>query len=285
MVLRLLARYRRTVVLGSAILLSFFLMTMAVRQEEHLTPFLKRVLLESVSPFLKATTYLRDGVSDIWGNYVDLRSVRQENLRLREEIEAYQARLRVLEGARRENQRLQTLLGLRETMPFSYVAARVVGRDSTNWFHSLLIDRGSRHGVERHGAVVAPGGLVGQVLEVGPFSAQIQIITDPVSSVGVLLETSRVTGLLVGAQLGRLRIKYLPILTEVRVGEIVMTSGLGTVYPKGILVGKVVAVDKRIGALFQEATVEPSIDFSRLEEVLVIAGERADLSRSQRSGK
>lgn len=101
----------------------------------------------------------------------------------------------------------------------------------------------------------------------------------------MLLETSRVTGLLVGAQLGRLRIKYLPILTEVRVGEIVMTSGLGSVYPKGILVGKVVAVDKRIGALFQEATVGPSIDFSRLEEVLVIAGERADLSRSQRSGK
>jgi len=260
-------------------------MTMAVRQEEHLTPFLKRILLESVSPFLKATTYLRDGVSDIWGNYVDLRSVRQENLRLRGEIEGYQTRLRVLEEARLENQRLQTLLGLRETMPFSYVAARVVGRDSTNWFHSLLIDRGSRHGVERHGAVVAPGGLVGQVVEVGPFSAQIQIITDPVSSVGVLLETSRVTGLLVGAQFGRLRIKYLPILTEVRVGEVVMTSGLGSVYPKGILVGKVVAVDKRIGALFQEAIVGPSIDFSRLEEVLVIAGERADLSRSQRSGK
>ncbi|MEE8224763.1 MAG: rod shape-determining protein MreC [candidate division NC10 bacterium] len=285
MVLRLLARYRRTVVLGSAILLSFFLMTMAVRREEHLTPFLKRVLLESVSPFLKATTYLKDGVSDIWGNYVDLRSVRQENFRLREEIEAYQARLRVLEEAGRENQRLQTLLNLRESKPFSFVSARVVGRDTTNWFHSLLIDRGSRYGVERHGAVVAPGGLVGQVVEVGPFSARIQIITDPVSSVGVLLQTSRVTGLLVGAQLGRLRIKYLPILTEVRVGEIVMTSGLGSVYPKGILVGKVVAVDKRIGALFQEATVEPSIDFSRLEEVLVIAGERADLSRSQRSGK
>jgi rod shape-determining protein MreC len=285
MVLRLLARYRRTVVLGSAILLSFFLMTMAVRQEGHLTPFLKRILLESVTPFLKATTYLRDSVSDIWGNYVDLRSVRQENLRLREEIEGYQTRLRVLEEARRENQRLETLLGLRETIPFSYVAARVVGRDSTNWFYSLLIDRGSRHGVERHGAVVAPGGLVGQVVEVGPFSAQIQIITDPVSSVGVMLETSRVTGLLVGAQFGRLRIKYLPILTEVRVGEVVMTSGLGSVYPKGILVGKVVAVDKRIGALFQEATVEPSIDFSRLEEVLVLAGEQADLSRSQRSGK
>lgn len=285
MVLRLLAKYRRTVVLGSAILFSFFLMTMAARQEEHLTPFLKRVLLESVSPFLKATTYLRDGIADVWGNYVDLRGVRQENLRLKKEIEAYQVRLRALQEAGRENQRLMTLLNLRETASFAFVASRVIGRDVTNWFHSLIIDRGYRHGLDRHMAVVVPGGLVGQVIEVGPLTAQIQLITDPMSSVGVLLETSRVTGLLEGAHVDRLRIKYLPILAEVRVGEVVMTSGLGGVYPKGIPVGKVVAVQKRSGALFQEATVEPSIGLSRLEEVLVIARERAGPSRSEWSGE
>lgn len=283
MVLRLLARYRRTVVLGSAILLSFLLMSMEVRREGHLTPFLKRALLESVSPFLKATTYLKDTVAETWNSYVDLRSIRQENLRLKAEIETYQARLRNLEEAHRENQRLNTLLDLREREPFRFVAARVVGRDTTNWFHSLILDQGSRHGIKRHMAVVAPEGLVGQVVEDGPLSARVQLITDPVSSVGVLLQTARVTGLLVGAQFGRLRIRYLPIRAEVGVGEIVMTSGLGGVYPKGILVGKVVSVDKRSGALFQEATVEPSIDFSRLEEVLLIAGERAHLSRSQRS--
>lgn len=285
MVLRLLARYRRTVVLGSAILFSFFLMTMAARQEEHLTPFLKRVLLESVSPFLKATTYLRDGVADVWGNYVDLRGVRQENLRLKKEIEAYQVRLRALEETGRENQRLMTLLNLRETTSFAYVTSRVIGRDATNWFHSLIIDRGYRHGLDRHMAVVVPGGLVGQVIEVGPLTAQIQLITDPMSSVGVLLETSRVTGLLEGVHVDRLRIKYLPILAEVRVGEVVMTSGLGGVYPKGIPVGRVVAVQKRSGALFQEAIVEPSIGLSRLEEVLVIARERAGPSRSEWSGE
>ncbi|MFQ5989843.1 MAG: rod shape-determining protein MreC [Candidatus Methylomirabilales bacterium] len=285
MVLRLLARYRRTVVLGSAILLSFLLMTMEVRREEHLTPFLKRVVLESVSPFLKATTYLTDTVTGIWHNYVDLRLVRQENLRLKDEIEAYQARIRALEEARRENQRLKALLDLRKDKAFRFVATRVMGRDTTNWFHSLLIDQGSRHRMEQHMAAVAPGGLVGQVVDVGPLSARVQLITDPASSVGVLLQTSRVTGLLVGTQFGRLRIKYLPIRAEVGVGEVVVTSGLGGVYPKGILVGKVVAVDKRSGALFQEATVEPSIDFSRLEEVLVIAEEQAGLSRSQRSEK
>ncbi len=282
MILRLLAKYRRTVVLASAILFSFLLMTMEVRREENLTPFLKRLLLESVSPFLKATRYVKQTAQETWDNYVDLRFVRQENRRLHEEIEALQTRFRVLEEARGENQRLKTLLGLRESLSFTVAPAGVVGKDATNWFHSVLIDRGSRHGIERHMAVIAPGGLVGQVVEVTPSSARVQLITDPVSSVGALLQSSRVTGLLVGAQSGRIRIKYLPVRAEVRAGEVVVTSGLGGVYPKGILVGKVVAVDRRSGALFQEATVEPGIDFSRLEEVLIVTGKGSRPARSLR---
>lgn len=272
MILRLLVKYRRMVVLASAVLVSFLLMTMEARREENFTPFLKRLLLESVSPLLKATASIKRTSQGIWDNYVDLRSVRQENVRLREETQELETRLRELEEVRRENQRLKTLLDLREKQPFDVTPAVVVGKDATNWFHSVLIDRGSHHGVARHMVVIASGGLVGQAVDVAPSSARVQLITDPVSSVGVLLQDSRATGLLVGAQSGRLRIRYLPIRAEVRTGEPVITSGLGGVYPKGVLVGKVVAVDKRSGALFQEATVEPSVDFSRLEEVLVVSG-------------
>jgi rod shape-determining protein MreC len=282
MILRLVAKYRRTVVLASAVLFSFLLLTMEVRRDEALTPFLKRLLLESVSPFLKATAALKRSAGEIWDSYVDLRFVRQENVRLQEEVEALKARLGAVEEAHRENQRLKNLLGLREREPFQVVAAGIVGRDATNWFHTLLIDRGSRHGVERHTAVIAPAGLVGQVVEASSSSARVQLITDPVSSVGVLLQGSRVTGLLVGGQSGRLRIRYLPLRAEIQTGEVVITSGLGGVYPKGILVGKVLAVDGRGGALFQEATVEPSVDFSQLEEVLVITGQASRSARSQR---
>jgi rod shape-determining protein MreC len=282
MILRLVAKYRRTVVLASAVLFSFLLLTMEVRRDEALTPFLKRLLLESVSPFLKATAALKRSAGEIWDSYVDLRFVRQENVRLQEEVEALRARLGAVEEAHRENQRLKNLLGLREREPFQVVAAGIVGRDATNWFHTLLIDRGSRHGVERHTAVIAPAGLVGQVVEASSSSARVQLITDPVSSVGVLLQGSRVTGLLVGGQSGRLRIRYLPLRAEIQTGEVVITSGLGGVYPKGILVGKVLAVDGRGGALFQEATVEPSVDFSQLEEVLVITGQASRSARSQR---
>jgi rod shape-determining protein MreC len=282
MILRLVAKYRRTVVLASAVLFSFLLLTMEVRRDEALTPFLKRLLLESVSPFLKATAALKRTTGEIWDSYVDLRFVRHENVRLQEEVEALRARLGAAEEAHRENQRLKNLLGLREREPFQVVAAGIVGRDATNWFHTLLIDRGSRHGIERHTAVIVPAGLVGQVVEASASSARVQLITDPVSSVGVLLQGSRVTGLLVGGQSGRLRIRYLPLRAEIQTGEVVITSGLGGVYPKGILVGKVLAVDGRGGALFQEATVEPSVDFSQLEEVLVITGQASRSARSQR---
>lgn len=274
MILRVLTKYRRTVVLSSALFLSFLLMTLEVRREGDLAPFVERLLLESISPFLKATTYVKTGVVSLWESYVDLRRVRQENLRFHEEIQSLQRRLRTLEEQAHENWRLKTLLRLQEQEPSPSLVARVVGKDATNWFRSLVIDHGSHHGISRHMAVIAPEGLVGQVAEVTPRSARVQLITDPVSSVGVLLQSSRVTGLLVGTELRRLRIRYLPILAEVRPGEVVVTSGMGGVYPKGVLVGKVVAVDKRSGALFQEAVVEPSVDFSSLEGVMVIMGGR-----------
>ena len=281
MIVRLVTRYRRTVVLTGVILFSFLLMTMEVRREEHLVPFLKRLLLESVTPFLKATTYLKQTTRDIWENYVDLRSVRPENRHLQEEIEALRSRLRVLEETGRENQRLRGLLGLREREPVTVVPAAVVAKDATNWFHTLLIDQGARHGIGRHMAVIAPGGLVGQVVDVSPSSARVQLITDPISSVGVLLQGSRVTGLLVGGQSGRLRIKYIPLRAEIPLGEGVITSGLGGVYPKGIVIGKVVAVEGRSGALFQEATVEPGVNYSQLEEVLVVTGQDRRSLRSE----
>ncbi|MGH7405628.1 MAG: hypothetical protein ACREJA_07105, partial [Candidatus Methylomirabilales bacterium] len=102
MILRLVAKYRRTVVLASAVLFSFLLLTMEVRREETLTPFLKRLLLESVSPFLKATAYLKRSAGEFWDSYVDLRFVRQENVRLQGEVEALRARLGAVEEGQRE---------------------------------------------------------------------------------------------------------------------------------------------------------------------------------------
>ncbi|MFQ5839726.1 MAG: rod shape-determining protein MreC [Candidatus Methylomirabilales bacterium] len=270
MIVRLLQRYRRSVILSAAVVCSFLLMSLEARRETDALSFLHQVFTESVSPLIKVTTYSSHALRDVWNAYIDLRHVREENVRLKEQVQVLEMRLQRVEGPAHENRQLKELLGLRTKTAFRTVAALVVGKDSMNWFRSLLIDKGLKHGVRRHMAVIAPKGLVGQVVEVTPWTARVQLITDPVSSVGALLRQSRVRGLVVGELGSSVRIKYLPVRAEVTVGEAVVTSGMGRVYPKGIVIGRVASVSRKKGALFQEARVDPGVDFIRLEEVLVV---------------
>jgi rod shape-determining protein MreC len=112
--------------------------------------------------------------------------------------------------------------------------------------------------------------LVGRIAQVGPRTAKVELLTDPDSSVAALLQTSRVTGLVVGQPDGTLRMEYIPQEENIDVGDIVLTSGLGGVMPKGLVIGQVTEVQKLDYALFQTAIVRPAIDFSRLELLLVI---------------
>jgi len=169
-----------------------------------------------------------------------------------------------------ETQRLQGLLAMREAWRAEFVAARVVGKDATNWFKTILIDRGSRAGMRRNLPVVAPDGLVGRIVDVTPSTAKVQLITDPVSAAGALMQRTRVTGIVTGNLGAGLRVRYLPLLADVVVGDEVVTSGMGGIFPKGIPVGRVTAVERASGALFQEAVLQPKVDLGRLEEVVVL---------------
>jgi rod shape-determining protein MreC len=191
-------------------------------------------------------------------------------VQLRREAAIRERRISQLEEQALETQRLQGLLAIRDTYQAEYLAARVVGRDTSNWFKTVLIDRGSTAGVRRNLPVIAPGGLVGRVLEVTPTLSKVQLITDPVSAAGGLIQRTRVTGVVSGGLDTALQVRYLPQLADVVVGDEMVTSGLGGVFPKGIPLGRITAVERRSGALFQEATVQPAADLSRLEEVLVL---------------
>jgi rod shape-determining protein MreC len=114
--------------------------------------------------------------------------------------------------------------------------------------------------------------VVGRVVEVTPTSAKIQLITDPVSAAGGLIQRTRVTGIVSGNLGAGLKVRYLPLLADVVVGDEVITSGMGGVFPKGVPLGRVTAVERRSGALFQEATLAPKVDLARLEEVLILMG-------------
>ena len=274
MLLRVFLRYRRAVILSIALLVSFLFMTLQVRQEGPLVDLVERGLVLTVTPFLKLYAAVTGTTSRLWVNYVDLRRVRGENLRLQEEMAALREEGRRLAEAGLENSRLRRLLDLPAGREFDLVAAQVIAKDTTNWFKTIMINKGSEAGVQRSLPVIATEGLVGRVVEVMPWTAKVQLLTDPVSSVGALLQEQRGTGLVTGDLGQTATVKYLPLMAEVRVGDVVLTSGMGGVFPKGILIGTVTASHRKSGALFQEAAIQPSVDFGRLEEVLVITRER-----------
>jgi len=280
--LRLVSRHRRGAVLASALLVAFLTLTLQARQDSVPVSFAKRALLMTVAPFIKATAWVGGGVRGVWREYVDLRGVQAENRQLRSQLGALQQRLEALQEMAQENRRLQSMLEMPELPGARPVVVRVIGKDATNWFRTILIDRGSADGLERNIPVVAPLGLVGRVVEVAPIVARVQLITDPVSSVGALVQRTRVTGIAAGDGGAALRLRYLPLMSDVAVGDRVVTSGMGGVFPKGIPLGTVVAVERRSGALFQEAVLEPTADLSKLEEIAALVPHPGRASGAER---
>ena len=270
--LRLLLRYRRVVVLAGALVVAFLLMTLQVRHESAVPSVTRQVLLFVVSPFIRITSGALHGVQTVWHDYVDLRGLRQENVRLQSEVTVLKRRIQQLEDQALETQRLQRLLGLRQALPGEYLSARVVGKDATNWFKSILLDRGSIDGVRRNMPAVTADGLVGRVVDVTPTASRVQLLTDPVSSVGGLVQRTRVTGIVSGNLGAGTRVRYLPLLADVVAGDEVVTSGMGGVFPKGIPVGRITAVERKSGALFAEAALTPAAELGRLEEVMILTG-------------
>jgi rod shape-determining protein MreC len=168
-----------------------------------------------------------------------------------------------------ENARLRKLVAFRATVPGDLLAARVVGRDATGRGGTLTIDRGERAGVTKGAAVLAPEGVVGQVFLVSRNAARVLLVSDHNSGVDALVRRSRARGILQGTVDAGCVLKYVNRIEDVQVGDVVITSGLDGIFPKGLPVGEVVSVDRGGRGLFQHAEIAPRVDFSQLEEVLV----------------
>lgn len=245
-------------------------MTLQVRSLSPLADLTKRILLSTISPVLRIAEVSKATTVSLWKEYIDLRRVRRDNQLLREEVRQFRVQVGELQEAAQENSRLNHLLQMGSTSGTETVAAKVIGKDVTNWFRTILIDKGGREGIQRHMAVVAPEGLVGRVVDVTARAARVQLITDPESAIGCLVQRSRVAGVAAGSQAGTVYIKYLPLMADVVVGDRVITSGMGGIIPKGIPLGKVIRSSRPNAALFQETEVQALADFSRLEEVMVL---------------
>lgn len=230
------------------------------------------LLLAWLGPAQGLLSRAGDAGTRFWRLYTEIGRLRIENRRLREEVERLSEETVRLREQAQATQRLERLLEFRRQVPGRAIGARVIGRGGAQWFAVILVDRGARDGVRKNDTVLGSGGLVGRILAVTHSTAQVLLITDPRSSVGVVLQQSRESGVVEGLDGPLLRVKYLSRAREIAVGEAVITSGQAGVFPRGLPVGTIESLVREQGALYQEATVRPAATLTHVEEVLILVG-------------
>jgi len=209
----------------------------------------------------------------IWGTYRDWKNVRTENRRLREESQRLRVEALRVSETEAENQRLRRLLTLKDSLPLDTMAGEIIAREWGGWVRSLTVNRGRGDSVTRLTAVIAPDGLVGRIVDVRAGSSVVQVLTDPASTVGAHAVRTRTPGVVEGEPRGTLRFKYMARDgSGMQVGDVVVTSGLGGMFPGGIPIGRVRLIDDRGSALFSYAQLTPAVDFARIDEVLLLTG-------------
>ena len=209
---------------------------------------------------------------DLWDGYIALHDAHQEKAALQETVAHLELRLQSQDALVQQAHSLERLLELDRAVELMTLSARIIGVDATPWFRTVTVDRGVRDGVRPELAVIAPGGVVGRVIGApGMRAARVQLIVDRNAAAGVLIERTRVPGVVVGEG-SALRMDYVSNLEGVQVGDVVVTSGADGIYPYGLTVGTVTSVEHGPG-LYKSIGVEPAIEFSRMEHVLIVTND------------
>ncbi len=232
------------------------------------------------SPVQNVFTHVGNGIGGFFGFIGDMKNLQQENLELKDQIDILSEQVRQLESYKQENERLRQLLELRANNgDRDMIGCEVIAKEPGNWVHSFTIDRGSDDGISVDDTVIAGQGLVGRIMEVGGSWAKVLTIIDADSSVGAMISRTQdfaiVDGDLALADSGKCTLKYVTQDTSlVVVGDEVVTSGLGGVYPGGILIGTVSEINSDSLGYSQYAEVDTAVDFERIREVMVIRNGR-----------
>ncbi len=233
------------------------------------------------SPVQIALTKAHRGAEGLWGGYLEWKNVREENRRLRDEVTQMRVDALRVRETEEENARLRRLLTLQQRLPLATLPGEVIARE-WGWARSLTVNRGRTDNVVRMTPAIAPEGVVGRVVAVRSSTSVVQLLTDPASTVGGTALRTRANGIVEGDPRGTTRFKYLARDgAGIRVGDLVVTSGVGGLFPKGIPIGRVGAIVDRGSALFHYAVLTPVVDFARIEEVLLLTGQTTqDLAAS-----
>lgn len=268
----MLAFLRKNQILLSSVfclLLSFYILTVSARGQLKNEP-VGAVLMWVLRPLQIVAQGTANWLIGIQENYLTLSGFKSENERLRKRILALEVERQRLLEAEATNRKLQKLLDFRVQLPGKPVTASIIANSASSWFQGCILDKGSADGVHKDMAVVTPLGVVGKVVSVTGRSAKVILLTDANSGIDVMVQRSRSRGIVSGSLDSGTVLKYMKRSEDVQVGDRLITSGLDGVFPKGLMAGTVIKVNKQSLGLFQSIEVLPAVQSALVEEVLVV---------------
>jgi rod shape-determining protein MreC len=271
----MLAFLRRNQIFFSScfcLLLSLYILTAAARGQIKNEP-VGTLLMWILRPLQIAGQGSANWIKGFRNHYDTLAGFRGENERLRKRLQTLEIERQRLLEAEATNRHLQQLLDFRSELPSGAITATIIASSASSWFQSCVISKGSADGVRKGMAVVTPLGVVGKVAAVTGRTAKVLLLTDPNSGIDVLVQRTRSRGIVSGSLESGTVLKYIKRSEDVQEGDRLVTSGLDSGFPKGLLVGTVIRVRKQNRGLFQSVEVWPAVQAARVEEVLVVGAQ------------
>jgi rod shape-determining protein MreC len=234
-------------------------------------PLLQSLTFGTFAEVQRASSAVIDGLRNTWSGYLDLRAVRAENAGLRQALNSLEVRLQEEHALARRTDNLRQLLELRERSGLDTVAAEIIAGSASPEFRTMTIDKGAADGLAANMAVISPAGVVGRIILSSSAASKLQLLIDRNAAAGALIERTRVQGIVTGIGDGTLHMQYVPGTADVKTGDLIVTSGIDGIYPKGFVIGTIDGVERGHGP-YHEIVVKPAVDATRLEEVLVVRG-------------
>lgn len=240
------------------------------RSRRQALPWWQGWVLDVIAPIQSLVSAPVLAVQEVWQGYLNLVDVRKENVGLLERVAALEETNLQYREALVASGHLQRIAAMRQNFEVPMLPAQIVGVDVSLWFRSVVIDRGTKHGVNSGNPLITNGGVVGLVTAASGRASRVMLLLDRQSAVDGVVQRSRARGTVRGTGTGMLEFEFEARVGDVRPGDVVITSGLDAVYPKGLRIGKVGELIDPGGDLIQKAVVQPAVDFGRLEQVFVI---------------
>jgi rod shape-determining protein MreC len=235
-------------------------------------PMLEAVTFGVFAEVQRAASSVISGVREGWTGYFALQQVREENERLRQEVGQLQIKLQQERALAQQSRGLQNLLELRQRTDLATAAAGVIAGGASPDFRTVTIDKGTSDGLRPDQAVISPAGVVGRVIMPSARASKVQLLIDRNAAAGALVERSRAQGVVLGTGADRLRMEYVSSAADVKVGDLVVTSGIDGIYPKGFVIGQIESIERGAGGtgMFSAIVIKPAVDFTSVEDVLVV---------------